>query len=186
MKLQHIIKIVIISFSFFTLSTVQMSAQKKIKDENSTYTFQEHLWWGVNIGSPYLFQNVFGIGLGPMIGYNFNQRFAAGLIVNVNYEYHWNLGNQPFNFFDYSIGAFGRAKLLLEPKIFFQAEYNYTTIALRDFSKTRIAFPVLFIGAGYNTGYPIGYEVAILFDVLGNLSLYRIPLEYRFGITYNF
>jgi hypothetical protein len=186
MKIQHIIKIATIIGCFLILSSTQIEAQKRIRKEEPSYTFKEHLWWGVNIGSPYLFQNVFGIGLGPMIGYNFNQRFAAGLIANVNYEYHWNLGNKPFNYFDYSLGVFGRAKILLEPKVFFQAEYNYTSIAVRDFSKDRIDFPVLFIGGGYNSGYPIGYEVSLLFDVLGNLSLYRIPLEYRFAVTYNF
>lgn len=159
--------------------------------EKKDFVLRDRLWFGINIGSPFVTNNYFGMGLGPTVGYKFNNIFSAGLITNVKYNYLWNIQFSGVNASatDYSVGAFGRAKLFAS--IFVHAEYSYLSIqditGLFPLTKRRTNFPVGFVGAGYSSGNSIwAYETVLLYDVTGNLSQFQIPIEYRIGITYNF
>lgn len=156
------------------------------KKELSTNPILNNLWYGVNIGNPGLSNIAFTMGLGPMAAYKFNNIFSTGLITDFNYTYLWNRAGASTHYFDYSAGVFGRAKLFRS--IFVHAEYNYTSLD-RISGAGRTNFPVGLLGGGYSSGRaPWGYEVSLLYDVTGNIGVYRgtIPIIYRLGITYNF
>ena len=184
--MQQAIRIVFFIFIFILFNNSDVLAQKKKSASKNKLDITEKIWYGVNIGNPYLYNNVFGFGFGPMVGYHLNNRFSAGITSKFNYQYNWNNGLNPLHFWDYSAGVFGRAKILFNPAIFIHSELSYTSLELSDTSGGRVDFPTLFIGAGYSSGFPVGFEVSLVYDVLGNLALYGIPIEYRFAATYNF
>ena len=132
--MQYAIKTVIIILLSTFINGSDLFGQKKERASEDKIDFREKIWYGANIGNPYLSNNVFGFGFGPMVGYHITNRFSAGLTTKFNYQYHYNNGLDPLHFWDYSAGIFGRAKILFNPAIFIHSELNYTSLELSDIS----------------------------------------------------
>ena len=155
------------------------------RTERGSSNIMNRLWFGVNIGNPYVSSRVLNLGVGPMAGYKFNNYLSAGVISDFSYTYVWNQGVSNENYLDYSVGVFGRARFLRS--FYAHLEYNYTSLDRATTIEPRSSFPVMFVGGGYTSGRPPwGFEATLLFDVLGNLQQFRIPFVYRIGVTYNF
>lgn len=162
--------------------------EETVRQEKTPIDLIQKLWYGVNIGNPFIGNNTLVIGIGPMAGYKFNRFFSAGIITDVNYTYRWRNGGPNEHYFDLSGGVFGRARFL--QSFYAHVEYNITSLDRVDTTKPRTNFPVLFVGGGYSSRGrgPWAYEATLLFDTLGNLGSVTnsIPVVYRLGLTYNF
>lgn len=162
--------------------------QVEVRTERGTPLALEKFWFGLNIGNPFLANNIFVMGLGPMAAYKFNNIFSAGLIGDVNYTLLWRGGGNNENYFDLSAGVFGRARFLRA----FYGHMEYGIKSLDNFTtiEPRTNFSQFLIGAGYSSpGFTAwGYEATLLWDATGNLGRVtgRIPIVYRLGVTYNF
>ncbi|GLR19471.1 hypothetical protein [Portibacter lacus] len=160
----------------------------EVRTEKGTPIALEKFWFGLNVGNPFISNNIFVMGLGPMAAYKFNNIFSAGLIGDINYTLLWRQNSPNENYFDLSAGVFGRAKFFRA--FYAHAEYNITSLDNVSTLEPRTNFPVLLVGGGYSSpSYTAwGYEATLLFDTLGNLGRVtnRIPITYRLGITYNF
>ncbi len=162
--------------------------QVEVRTERGTPIALERFWFGMNIGNPQIFNNVFGIGLGPMAAYKFNNIFSAGLIADVKYTLLWRQNSPNENYFDLAGGVFGRARFLRA--FYAHLEYNITSLDRVSTIERRTNFPVFLVGGGYSSPSftQWGYEATLLYDVTGNTSQFtgRIPIVYRLGVTYNF
>lgn len=156
-----------------------------VRVANGDFRFFEKVWLGLNIGNPNVNNQFLTLGVGPTAAYKFNRFLSAGVITDINYTYVWNRGATAENYIDYSVGVFGRGRFLQQ--FYGHVEYNLTSLDRATSFEPRSNFPVLFLGGGYTSGRPPwGFEATLLFDVLGNLSQFRIPFVYRIGVTYAF
>ena len=160
----------------------------EVRTEKGTPVALERFWFGINIGSPYISNNIFVLGIGPMAAYKFNNIFSAGLITDINYTLLWRGNGNNENYFDLSAGAFGRAKVLRA--FYAHLEYNLTSLDNFTTTEPRTNFTSFLVGAGYTSPSfsAWGYEATLLYDVTGNIGKFtgRIPIVYRLGVTYNF
>lgn len=159
--------------------------EEVVTKQKSATSLMNNLWYGVNIGNPGITNTFFSLGVGPMAAYKFNNALSAGVITNFELTYLWGRFSPNETYIDYSLGVFGRARFL--QSFYAHAEYNLTSLDRATTAEPRSNFPVLFLGGGYSSGRaPWGWEATLLYDVLGNLARFRIPIVYRIGITYNF
>lgn len=160
----------------------------EVRTERGTPMALERFWFGVNIGNPFISNNIFVMGLGPMAAYKFNNIFSAGLIGDINYTLLWRQNGPNENYFDLSAGAFGRAKFLRA--FYAHVEYNLTSLDNFTTTEPRTNFTSFLVGGGYSspTFTAWGYEATLLYDATGNIGKFtgRIPIVYRLGVTYNF
>lgn len=160
----------------------------EVRTERGTPVALENLWFGINVGSPFIFNNVFSLSLGPMAAYKFNNFLSAGLIAEVDYTLFWRQRGPNENYFNLSAGAFARAKVFRA--LYAHVEGNYTSFDRIRTTERRTNIPVFLVGAGYSspTFTAWGYEATLLYDVTGNLGevTNRIPIVYRIAVTYNF
>ena len=163
---------------------------------------RDKLWFGTGgtLGfSGFNGQNVFQIGLSPMVGYKIIDRVSLGPRVGVIYATQRAIaGNQVirFNSWDFEYGVFGRVKIL--PILFFHSEYSIENRAIptgrlvqgtNRLESTRESIDHAYVGLGYQSGggpSALGYEIMLLFDVLGDPNSTRLPIDFRFGLNYNF
>ena len=142
---------------------------------------------GLNFGSSFN-TSQFIFSLSPMVGYKITPEFSVGPRVELSYS-HIRVGGgnnvSRFNFFDYGVGVFSRYKLFSQ--FFAHAEYQVENRKFiegtREFRESRNNF---FLGAGYTSGGQIGYEVAILWNLIDNGDTINLPIDYRIAFTYNF
>lgn len=188
-------------------STTQAQTKRSSKKTTEQYFdeskgLKHKLWYGggFNLG----FQNnVFQIGISPMVGYKIFEQLSVGPRVEINYTYRKfdNVCPQIFNknTTDFSVGAFTRYKFLKQ--FFAHVEYNLeffenldpdndgfisVDCASEDVISANEQKSNLFIGAGYNSGGLIAYEIALLYNLLEPEDSIEIPFSLRIGITYQF
>ncbi len=166
-----------------------------------TEPFKDRLWYGgsiglafssVNLGAGYT-GNEFYFGITPMAGYKVTEKLSFGPRLELNFlsgRYRQNGGSvEKLNVFDYGVGIFSRFKFI--DFLFIHAEYGYINRALPILTNDgldteRAGQDQLLLGLGYTSGFPFGYEIALLYDFLAPEDTTDLPLVLRFGFTYNF
>ena len=135
-----------------------------------------------------------------MVGYKIIDRVSLGPRVGVLYSTQrvpaGNGGAIRFNSWDFEYGVFGRVKIL--PILFFHSEYSIENRAIptsvfvpgtNRLEATRESIDHAYLGLGYQSGggpSALGYEIMLLFDVLGDQNSTQLPIAFRFGLNYNF
>ncbi|MCB9265170.1 MAG: hypothetical protein H6558_09115 [Lewinellaceae bacterium] len=204
-------KIIQLSFLLFALLfIIQVDAYgqrggKKKQDVDKYFDesggFAHRLWYGGGFSLGFSgnnFESIFQIGLSPMVGYKITEEFSVGPRANLSYflyrgETFTPAGVQGANLFEYGLGAFARYKVFRS--IFVHLEYGFDNEArifgydeiARDWITDRRVRNNAFVGGGYNDGNGVwGYEIYLLYNVLQEDNTLALPLDFRFGITYNF
>ena len=159
--------------------------------------FKERLWYGGGFVVGFSGGNgisIFQLGLSPMVGYKFSERFSAGPRVSALVNFTWAetfSGNrssaQPVN---WGIGVFSRYKIT--PVIFAHVEYEYAdqALILQGFDElilNRFTNDNIYIGGGYSSGVGASqFEVVALYNINQSIQSFDSPFTFRFGFTQNF
>ena len=178
-------------------------AQKKKKKSSKVDEYfdesggwMHRLWFGGSVNPN--FRSFNGVtelflGISPMVGVKIlenDDRFSVGPRVSIAYlylKYPVGAGQaQTSNIFSYSAGAFARYKVL--PRLFPHVEIEFENSGFLDGANNvgRIKRQNMYVGAGYNSGGLLGYEVLVLYNVNVPNSSLRSPFDIRFGLTYKF
>lgn len=158
--------------------------------------------------------NEFIIGLTPMVGYKIQPWLSVGPRLELTYNTgRFDLGNiVGYNAVDYGAGVFLRVKSPFN--VYLHTEYfllndqclsdgticsiespnNFTGVRLdpEDTSNLltkRVTRDAMYIGLGYNSqnGFSKwGYEIQLNYDILAPETTTTLPIDLRFGLTYNF
>ena len=154
-------------------------------DESGVGSFR--FWYGGGIGlnfSSGVGSSQFSFSLSPMVGYKITPEFSIGPRAEIAYS-HFRFNNgfnvEKRNFIDYGIGVFARYKLF--PQFFLHTEYQVES-EVTTLDGDRRSDTNFFLGGGYTSGGQVGYEIAILWNLLEDSS--DLPLDYRIAFTYNF
>ena len=180
-----------------TSTQAQDSDVDKYFDESQGFTHR--LWYGGGLALGFSgggFSSLFQIGVSPLIGYKLTENFSVGPRFSVLYS-HYRENRGPVvgraNLIDYGVGAFTRYKIIrnffihLEYGVDLQERVDRSTLNGDEFATGRVSISNGYIGAGYNDGNSIwGYDIYLLYNVLLPENSVRSPLDFRFGITYNF
>ncbi|MEM9920359.1 MAG: hypothetical protein AAF990_19840 [Bacteroidota bacterium] len=201
---------------FLVVGLNQADAQRrssKRSSKNDEYfdesgSLKNKLWYGggFNLGfSGGNNINIFNIGISPMVGYKIIETVSVGPRVGLQYSFIKGFGtdNQTYRFqpISYSVGLFGRFKAF--QNLFAHVEYEFesaevffttvnargTVLAVRngEVLKQRENRDNFYIGGGYNSGNGLfGYEILILYNVMESDDNINLPLDFRFGFTWNF
>lgn len=160
--------------------------------------FAGKLWYGggFNLGfSGNNFENLFQLGIAPMVGYKITPQWSVGPRVSFTYTYYSTrtfngspASAQPLNF---GGGLFTRYKII--PSIFLHAEVEAASeaIIIRDFSQLvieRVYRENVYLGAGYTSSNQggLGYELLLLYNVNQPSNVFESPFDIRFGFNYRF
>lgn len=157
------------------LSNAKIFAQNESEKNEEKMGFKkENLFVGGNFGAS--FGNYTQIIFSPQLGYRFNQYFAAGMGLNVQYvgiKYFDNQGNE---YLKQSQGVYGmnlfaraypirQAFLQLQPEFnFIKGKFKYYNSNIPD-QKFNSNAPSLLVGAGIGMG---GGYISLMYDVLQN------------------
>jgi len=202
-------KIIIFSLAFsflFFFSATESYAQKKKKDSKMDEYFDEsggwkhRLWFGGTANPSFSSNSVqtqFFLELSPMMGIKVlenDDRFSVGPRVSFEYRYIKILNFATGEFevvqpITYSFGAFARYKVL--PRIFphVEMEYQNRGVAIdtgSDIIIERETQQNYYVGAGYNSGGILGYEILLLYNLSEPTTTRNLPFDIRFGLTYKF
>ena len=182
----------------------QRSSRRSSTDEyfDESGGFQHRLWYGSHVTLGFqgnTFQSTFQAGLAPMIGYKIFDALSIGPRGSLTYfAYRLNQGGgrdvERLNTNSWDIGGFIRfrpvdtffgqieANLVNEPN---NIIWNNVT---QELDVTRRERSAINIGLGYtsSSGGPWGFEALILYNVNPPSNDITSPLDYRFGLTYNF
>ena len=190
-------------------------AQSKKKKKKSSKTdeyfddsgFANKLWYGGNftLGSAGgNNQSLFAIGIAPMVGYKLiNDLVSVGPRVGFEYNHirvQSGAGGPVYKAspLSYSAGAFARVKPF--QNFFGHFEYEYQSADSTDPDRDgyieidsqgkiiteRVPFNNVYVGAGYNSGGLLGYEILLLYNVNQPDNIVDSPFDIRFGFTYKF
>lgn len=177
-------------------ATAQRSDTDRYFDESQGFTHR--LWYGGGVILNFLSNNsvsAFTIGVSPLIGYKITDNFSVGprfSLIYTNYRLQTGFDQvTSTNLFDYGIGAFSRYKLFRN--FFIHLEYSadneeipFVNSSL-ELETERVVRDNAYVGAGYNDGNGIwGYDIYLLYNTLAPENNVRQPIEFRFGLTYNF
>ncbi|MEM0992156.1 MAG: hypothetical protein AAF847_08410 [Bacteroidota bacterium] len=203
MKVKHLLYLPILIVLLVLGANTELHAQKKKKKSSKVDEYFDEsgglihrLWFGGSINPNFRSFNgvteVF-LGISPMVGVKIlenDDRFSIGPRVSLTYQYiRFPVAAnqvQVTNILSYSVGAFARYKVL--PRIFPHAEIEFENIGFPDGANGigRVRRENLYVGAGYNSGGLLGYEVLVLYNLnVPNNSL-QSPFDIRFGLTYKF
>lgn len=181
----------------------QRSSKRSSTDEyfDESGGFQHRLWYGSHVTLGFQgnsFQSTFQAGLAPMIGYKVFDALSIGPRGSLTYfAYRLNQGGgnvEKLNTTAWEVGGFVRfrpvetffgqveANLVNEPN---NIIWNNVT---QELDVTRRERSAINIGLGYtsSSGGPIAFEAIILYNVNPPSNDITSPLDYRFGLTYNF
>ena len=164
----------------------------------------DRLWYGadvnLNFGS-FNGQSTFTIGLSPMVGYEITDNFSVGprfSFLNTTQKVQNGLDDLTFNAFDIGGGIFARHKFLQQ--YFIHAEYSviseefpsltngFITVDSNNKIETeRQQNAHYYLGLGYGgSAAGFGFTTYALWDFSQSFTSQNIPIEVRFGLTYNF
>jgi hypothetical protein len=152
--------------------------------------FAHKLWYGggltFQIGPYDNFSNYLLFGISPMVGYKFTDNISIGPRVSMNYLEVYRPGDN-LKLMEWGIGGFGRVKFT--PSIFAQVEYESRRVnQISDFTNIdETKDDNFYLGVGYNSEIANGwgYELVGLYNFMEE-DEFRVPIELRIGITYNF
>ena len=200
---------------FFTAAfTNEALAQKKGKKKSSKTDeyfddsgFKNKLWYGGSFTLGFAGgnnQSQFSFGLAPMVGYKIlNDIVSVGPRVGFEYNHiRVQAGNggpvykaSPLS---YSVGAFARVKPF--DNFFGHFEYEHQSAESTDpdgdgfievnndgkIVTDRVPYDNVYVGAGYNSGGLLAYEIMVLYNVNFPDDSAASPFSIRFGLTYKF
>lgn len=135
----------------------------------------------------------FFIGVSPMVGYKVTENLSFGPRMEVALltgRYDFGRGDvQKITAVNYGAGLFGRLKFF--NILFGHIEYGYLNQAFPVLTNDglgteRVGSDQFLIGLGYNSGYPFGSEIYIVYDLLAPEDTVDLPITFRFGFTYLF
>jgi len=189
---------------FFCLFMVSLSAQRQGRGQESERApsegFPEFLWVGGGFNLGFTGSNnisIFQVGISPMAGYKITELFSAGPRVSLQYSYmrarNFSGTVENKHPISYGIGVFARHRIFRQ--IFAHAEYEYSDQAWAGYNSAgsldvqRFTQNNVYIGGGYSSGFPVAYEIMLLYNVnLADTVIGPIqnPISIRFGFTYNF
>jgi len=192
----------------FALCIDTAEAQRTSRSSTDDYfddrpaAFKDRLWYGggFNIGfqgSSFNGRNsssAFNLGVSPKVGYKFNKWLSAGPraeLLWLTQRYDFGSGDVvKFNTFNVGIGPFLRAKPL--ENFFAQAEFQYLNVGVpgrqngSSFETVRLSDERFWVGAGYTSGGAVATELVLLYDLLDEGNTANLPIDFRFGLTWNF
>ncbi len=164
---------------------------------NESEGFTHRLWYGGGLTLGFngnSFSSLFQIGISPLVGYKITNEFSIGPRFSLLYNHYRNNTTgqtASANLFYYGIGAFTRYKIIRN--FFIHLEYGADNIEVidgiigDDVATSRIIQSNAYVGAGYNDGNGVwGYDIYVLYNVLLPESSIQNPIDFRFGLTYNF
>ncbi len=183
----------------------QQQSRSRSKKKNRKEDILERLWYGggfnlgfsrSSIGS--LGGNTFFVGVSPMVGYRLINNLSIGPRIELQYftgRFEETFGTSQifkYNSFTYGGGVFMRYKFL--PILFAHIEYDYLSqesavdvdYARGEIISERFGESLFLMGLGYTSGGVLASEIYILYDVLADSNTTALPIQYRFGFTYNF
>ncbi|MEQ8702669.1 MAG: hypothetical protein RIC19_02055 [Phaeodactylibacter sp.] len=189
---------------FMLLAVMQNTASAQRSDNDRYFDesqgFTHRLWYGGGVILNFLSvsgESAFTIGVSPLVGYKITDNFSVGprfSLIYTNYRLQTGFDRvTSTNLFDYGVGAFTRYKLFRS--FFIHLEYGADNEELVNgydsFNDELITSRVLrsnaYVGVGYNDGGDIwGYDIYLLYNTLAPENNVRLPIEFRFGLTYNF
>ncbi len=164
-------------------------------------TFKERIWWGSPLILSFSGSNVvneFTIGIAPTVGYQVFPNFSIGPRATLIYT-HLNFknalpGGENFkaNPLSWGVGAFARYNVF--QGLFIHGEYEYLDAPWQytidpvenDIDITRLARSNLWLGGGYVSPGPVGFEIMGLYNVIGNESDFGSRFILRTGVVVNY
>lgn len=192
-----------LAFSAATAQTAEERARQDLdyysdKDERSPRSerFSDNLWFGGGAQLAFQsnsFENIFVIGLSPMVGYKVTEAFSIGPRFSANYNaYRQRTSGNDFKskFVTWSAGAFARMKAFQQ--FFAHAEYSLESDVIGFNASSgdpiRRNRSVPYLGAGYTSGFGgLSSEVLLLFRLNQDSQFIQdAPFIIRFGFNYNF
>lgn len=165
------------------------SSKKKKSKEEEQKPFTERLWYGtgLTLGGG-------GVGLAPMVGYNFWGPFSIGPRGSLFFSSEKIPGLKAFNYWDKELGGFIRIRVFRG--LFVQGELSNAWYQYRDvdpntglFFKDTYNRSNQYAGLGYNFGDGgFGSEIALLYNfaIANDIRTAEQPIQYRFALTYRF
>jgi hypothetical protein len=188
-----IMKKIIFSACCCLLLLVTAQAQTR-QEERSGSRLSDRIWIGSTFILPNFFnlggnQSTFFIGLTPQVGiriFDDMPGFSVGPRAGIEYVYQ-RFQSESLQAVSYSVGAFARQKILRQ--FFVQGEIELESLARPDFASLQILREQrqnYFVGAGYNSGGRIGYEMMILYNFNHPDFDPNTPFDLRVGFTYQF
>ena len=160
--------------------------------------------------------NQFVFGLAPMVGYKVTDDFSVGPRFGFDYQYvrgnaaafspsysdpnsqFVGFTNEKKGTFSVSGGIFARYKAFRSFFAHLEFELQNRELFLEDsgyliyetapqqlltIKETRENF---YAGIGYTSGYPLGFEMLLLYNFNTPENTIELPFDLRFGINYNF
>ncbi len=125
---------------------------------------QNRVYFGGGLGLT--FGNFTRIALSPLVGYNFDQAFSAGVRVNYEYVRDRRFINAEYSYSSYGGGVFGRYRF--SPRVYAHAEFDYLSYKFSDAligaELERYWVPFLYLGGGYVQ--PLGGSNAFVVEAL--------------------
>lgn len=200
--MKKILQFVLPVFLLLALAQNTVSAQRSNNDRyfDESKGFTHRLWYGGGVILNFLStgtESAFTVGVSPLVGYKITDNFSVGprfSLIYTNYRLQTGFDQvTSTNLFDYGVGAFTRYKLFRS--FFIHLEYgadNEEFVTAYDsfndeLLTARGVRSNAYIGAGYNDGNGIlGYDIYLLYNTLAPEDNVRLPIEFRFGLTYNF
>ncbi|MEN0005322.1 MAG: hypothetical protein AAF798_14310 [Bacteroidota bacterium] len=160
--------------------------------------FKHRLWYGGGFSLGFTgnsLESFFQFGITPMVGYKITENFSIGPRATLLYIYYgFDFGNRVDrnHEIEWGIGAFARYKVFRN--FFAHAEYElYSDVRFLidgsgqgDIIPARVERGNSFIGAGYNSGGRIGYEIMLLYNLTLAENDPSSPILFRGGFTYKF
>lgn len=134
------------------------------------------------------------LGVAPIIGYRFSNRFSAGLQIGYNYikgdlydYYGQKIETVKYNAFTAGLWA----RYFVWQNIFLQAEpeYNSVTYSSTYDPRQTFEFPRVMVGVGFKQPITdrLSFVPVVLYDVLQDpKSIYAPQLNFRFGLLVGF
>lgn len=124
--------------------------------------------------------NFINVGLSPLVGYKFTEKFSGGL--QITYQY---VKFQDISWSNYGGGPFLRYNVT--QKLFGYTQYEYLNVGTSS-GDIRYNFSSMFVGLGYSEplGGNVAFNITALYNVLygdGTKSPYQSPLQFRVGIV---
>jgi|AntRauTorckE5430_2_1112549.scaffolds.fasta_scaffold09306_2 hypothetical protein len=200
--MRKILQFILPVFMLLAMTQNTVFAQRSDTDRyfDESQGFTHRLWYGGGVILNFLSTNgesAFTIGFSPLIGYKITENFSVGprfSLIYTNYRLQTGFDQvTSTNLFDYGIGAFSRYKLFRS--FFIHLEYGADNQELvngydsfnDELITSRAVRSNAFVGAGYNDGNGVwGYDIYLLYNTLAPENNVRLPIEFRFGLTYNF
>ena len=185
-------------FRIRILLFISLSFFGKIAHSQTDYgdTFKSHLYVGGTFGLG--FGTNTNIDVSPLVGYNINRHFSAGLGMTYMF-YAYRMGTESYRGHFYGGRVFTRILPLPDqlPGLFLHAELESINneryiqkYVNSPFVLDRVWTPALLVGAGFKqqAGNNSYFTISILYNVLGDgtitSSIYGGPLIPRIGFIY--